>query len=65
MTALISQVSATLVQSRLEKINTSNKLKHSMISEIKKSLDNIENLTDHEIDLLTDMMKLLRSEKTG
>ncbi|MEJ2738732.1 MAG: potassium channel family protein [Dehalococcoidia bacterium] len=65
MTALISQISATLVQSRLEKNKASSKLKNSMISEIKRSLDNIENLTDHEIDLLTNMMKLLRSEKTG
>jgi voltage-gated potassium channel len=65
MTALISQISATLVQNRLEKNRASSQLKKSMISEIKRSLDNIENLTDHEIDLLTDMMKLLRSNKTG
>jgi voltage-gated potassium channel len=65
MTALISQISATLVQNRMEKNRESSQLKNSMISEIKRSLDNIENLTDHEIDLLTDMMKLLRNEKTG
>jgi voltage-gated potassium channel len=65
MTALISQISATLVQNRLEKNRVSSQLKNSMISEIKRSLDNIENLTDHEIDLLTDMMKVLRSNKTG
>ena len=64
MTALISQISATLVQNRLEK-DAPSSMKDSMISEIKRSLDNIENLTDHEIDLLTDMMKVLRSEKTG
>ena len=65
MTALISQISATLVQKRLEKNKASSKLKNSMISEIKRSLDNIENLTGHEIDLLTDMMKVLCSESTG
>ena len=65
MAALISQISATLVQRRLEKKIAFDNLKDTMISEMKKSLDNIENLTDHEIDLLTDMMKLLRSGKTG
>lgn len=60
MAALISQVSAALVEKRLKKQPEKDDLRTRMISEIKDRLDRIEELSENDVALLTDTIKLLR-----
>ena len=60
MAALISQVSAALVEKRLKKEPEKDDLRTSMISQIKDKLDKIDELSDSEVTLLTDMIRTLR-----
>ncbi len=63
MAAFISQVSATLTESRLKTTAEKNNLKTIIISEIKAKIDNIDKLSDNEIFLLMEMIKTLRIKK--
>jgi voltage-gated potassium channel len=69
MTAFISQVSATLVESRMKQITKTEKddFKTSVISEIKRGIDNIDKLSESEVSLLMQMIKTLkaRGENNG
>jgi len=59
MAAFISQVSATLVESRIKR-RVEGDLKATVISEIKNRLDNIEKLSDTEVSLMMQMIQSLR-----
>jgi len=63
MTAFISQISATIVESRLRGISDKDSLKRTVTSEIKNRIDNIEKLSEDEIALLLQMIKALRQTK--
>jgi len=63
MTAFISQVSATLVESRLTRSHETGNLRDKMVSEIKDRIDHIDKLSDSELDLLMDMIQRLRTCK--
>lgn len=52
MATFISQVSATLVESRMKRNPEKNDLKSAVISDIKKRLDNIDKLSESEVSLL-------------
>lgn len=60
MTAFISQVSATLVESRMERNSEKDDLRTAMISEIKNKLDNIDKLSESEVSLLMKTIQTLR-----
>ncbi|HEY94639.1 MAG TPA: potassium channel family protein [Dehalococcoidia bacterium] len=60
MAALISQVSAALVEKKLKKEPEKEDLRTSMISEIKDRLDRIDELSESDVVLLTVMIKKLR-----
>ena len=60
MAGLISQVSATLVEKRLKKESEKDGFRKSMISEIKDRIDRIDELSDYDVTLLTDMIRTLR-----
>ncbi len=60
MAAFISQVSATLVESRIKRRAEKDDLKATVISEIKNRLDNIEKMSDGEVTLMMQMIQSLR-----
>ena len=60
MAAFISQVSATLVESRMKRNTEKDDLRTSIVSEIKSQIDNIEKLSESEISLLMQMIQTLR-----
>jgi voltage-gated potassium channel len=62
MTAFISQVSATLVESRMKQHRENEDFKSSMVSEIKKGIDNIDKLSESEMSLLMQMIKTLKAK---
>jgi voltage-gated potassium channel len=64
MTAFISQVSATLVESRLKQRGEREKdgFKSAIISEIKNGIDNIDKLSESEVSLLMQMIKTLKTQ---
>lgn len=59
MTAFISQVSATLVQSRLAKTHDAEGIRQTLASQIKDRIDHIDKLSDSEMALLTKMIQAL------
>lgn len=63
MAAFISQVSATLVESRLKSNSKVDDFKSNVISEIKNKLDNLDKLNESEVSLLIKTIQMLRSEK--
>jgi voltage-gated potassium channel len=63
MTAFISQISATLVEGRLKKIEHPSHLKTDIKNDIKKHIDQIDKLSDEEADLLIKMIESLRQSK--
>lgn len=60
MAALISQVSAALVESRMKKGAEKGDLRASLISEIKSRIDNVDKMSEGELSLLMQMIKSLR-----
>ncbi len=60
MAAFISQVSATLVESRIKQPSEIGNLKATIVSEIKDSIDRVDELTDNEVSLLIHMIQSLR-----
>ncbi len=60
MTLFISQVSATLVESRMKKRAEKEDLKSSIKAEIKSRIDNIDKLNDSDVSLLMDMIRTLK-----
>ena len=60
MAAFISQVSATLVESRIKRNSTNDDFKTAIISEIKSRLDKIDELTESEVSLLLQTIQTLR-----
>lgn len=60
MAAFISQVSATLVESRIKRDTEKDNLRTSIITEIKGRIDNIDKLSDSEVSLLMQMIQALR-----
>ncbi|MBN2074797.1 MAG: potassium channel family protein [Dehalococcoidales bacterium] len=60
MAALISQVSAALVEKRLKKEPEKDDFRTSVVSQIKEKLDRIDELSESEVQLLTDMIRTLR-----
>ncbi|MFC1920436.1 ion transporter [Chloroflexota bacterium] len=65
MATAISQVSATLVESRLEKSNSGNSLETDVVKKVKESIDRIDTLTENELTLLMQMIQSLRLSKKG
>lgn len=65
MTAFISQVSATLVESRLKRGHDDKDLKQTVISEIKDRIDHINELSSDEVNLLTEMLRSLANVKNS
>ncbi|MFC1900449.1 ion transporter [Chloroflexota bacterium] len=63
MATAISQVSATLVESRLEKSEKDKNLKDEITEKIKDGIDRIDTLTDNELSLLLQMIQSLKSSK--
>jgi len=64
MASLISQVSATLVESRIKKdASKKDDLRTNMIAEIKNRIDNIDLLTESEMSLLIQMIQTLKVDK--
>lgn len=63
MSALISQISATLVESRMKRDQSAKSQEDLLASEIKFRIDRINTLTDSEITLLTNMIKNMRESK--
>lgn len=60
MAAFISQVSASLVESRIKKPAEKTDLKTEMISGIKSKLDNLESLSESDLSLLIKMIQTLK-----
>jgi len=60
MAAFISQVSATIVESRMKRNSEKDDFRTAVISEIKSSLDNIDKLSESEVSLLMKMIQTLR-----
>lgn len=65
MTAFISQVSATLVESRMKQHREKEDFESSIVSEIKKGIDNIDKLSEREVSLLMQMIKTLKEKGEG
>lgn len=63
MAAFISQVSATLVESRFKPNHDAESLGDTLASEIKHSIDRIDTLTDTEVSLLMKMIQDLRDAR--
>jgi voltage-gated potassium channel len=61
MAAFISEVSATLVESRMKRNSEKEDFRTAVISEIKRRLDDIDKLSDTEVSLLAKMIQTLRS----
>ena len=62
MAAFISQVSTTLVESRINRNMETSNLKSVLIAEIKDKLDNIDELSDGEMSLLLQTIQALRTK---
>jgi voltage-gated potassium channel len=62
MTAFISQISATLVESRMKQHKEKEGFKSSIVSEIKSGIDNIDKLSESEVTLLMQMIKTLKAK---
>jgi voltage-gated potassium channel len=60
MASLISQVSASLVESRIKQKSEKNDLRTSIVTEIKSRIDKIDNLSESEVNLLLQMIQSLR-----
>lgn len=65
MAAFISEVSATLVESRINRNTTKDDFKTSITAEIKNSIDNIDKLSESELALLMQMINTLRNTSKG
>jgi voltage-gated potassium channel len=63
MAAFISQVSATLVESRIKRRTEKDDLRTTVISEIKTRLDNLEKMSESEVALMVEMIQSLRLKK--
>ena len=63
MAALISQVSAVLVESRLKRENKRKGLKDSLALEIKDRVESIDGLSSDELKLLINMIRTLHTSK--
>lgn len=64
MAAFISQVSASLVESRLKGSQDRENLRNAMASEVKDRINHLDRLTDSELALLMKMIQALREAKT-
>jgi len=64
MAALISQVSAVLVESRLKQASKQIGLKDTITLEIQNKIENIDKLSNDELQLLLNMIKTLSSKET-
>jgi voltage-gated potassium channel len=62
MAAFISEVSATLVESRIKHDKEEDNFRTSIVTEIKNRIDNIDKLSDSEVTLLMQMIHTLRLE---
>lgn len=62
MAAFISQVSATLVESKMRHNEHTDDLKTLITNDIKNKLDNIDKLNDNEVYLLIETIKALRTK---
>jgi voltage-gated potassium channel len=62
MAAFISEVSAVLVEARLNKATPASDLRTSMINEIKSRIDSIETMSEGDVNLLMQMINTLRLE---
>ncbi len=60
MAGFISQVSATLVESRMRRGAENDDFRTSVITEIKSRIDKIDKLSDGEVSLLVQMIQTLR-----
>ena len=60
MAAFISQVSATLVESRIKRNTEKDDFRTTVITEIKSRIDNIDKLSESEVSLLMQMIQTLR-----
>lgn len=65
MTTFISEISATLVESRLKQYEDETDFRTAVVLEIKNRIDNIDKLTDSEMSLLIQTIQLLRQEKAA
>jgi voltage-gated potassium channel len=65
MAGFISQVSATLVESRMKRTTEKDDLRTSIVKEIKSRIDNIDKLSESEVVLLTQMIKTLRLKEVS
>lgn len=63
MAALISQVSATIVESRFKQSDKANDLRSGIVMQIKERLDRIEQLSEADMSLLLRMLQSLREAK--
>jgi len=62
MTVFISQVSATLVESKLKRDFTRKNFRGAMIAEVKNGIDNLDKLSESELSLLMQTIQTLRME---
>jgi len=60
MAAFISQVSATLVESRIKRSSEQHDFRETIMSEIKARIDNIDELSENDLALLMQMIQALR-----
>ena len=65
MTAFISGVSATIVESRLRKDRDDNSLKGTLTAEIQDKISNIDKLSEEDMALLLRMIETLRQSKSS
>ena len=63
MAGFISQVSATLVESRIKHDTEKRDLRTSITGEIKSRIDKIDNLSESEVALLMQMIQTLRLKR--
>lgn len=63
MAAFISQVSATLVESRIKRDTQKDNFKTTITTEIKNQIDKIDELSESEVSLLMQMIQTLRLKK--
>lgn len=61
MAALISEVSAAMVTSRLRRAESRNSLRERLTAEIKGHIDNIDKLSEADVALLMKMIRTLRA----
>ena len=65
MAALISGVSATIVESRLQKDRGDGSFKETLTAEIQDKISNIDKLSEEDVALLFRMIEALRQSKSG